>query len=174
MNSSSIIISILALIFAVYSFWWMNWRKGKLKVSYLKHYGVDNSANKLLIELPLVFFNIGALPVVVESLRLILLDKNSKQIFLHFNAIRTELMKDEGRYFATPFSINRGDSKKLVCEFQKNPSEFSFEIGDYKLLLEGKLYSKNKWIVLRKFIITIPQNKLESLRTKYEILEELK
>ncbi len=174
MNYSSLIISILALLFTVYSFWWMNWRKGKLRVSNLKHFGIHNSEKKLLIELPLVFFNTGAMPVVVESLRLILLDKNDKQIFLHFNAIRTELMKNEGRYFSTPFSINRGDSKKLVCEFQKNPSEFSFEVGSYKIILEGKLNSKSNWIVLRKFIIIIPQNKLESLRNKYEILEELK
>lgn len=174
MNSSSLIISILALLFTVYSFWWMNWRKGKLRVSYLKHFGVHNSEKKLLIELPLVFFNTGAMPVVVESLRLVLLDKNSNHILLHFNAIRTELMKNEGRYFATPFSINKGDSKKIVCEFQKNPSEFSFEVGSYKIILEGKLFSKNKWINIRNFMITIPQDKLESLRTKYEILEELK
>ena len=152
----------------------MNWRKGKLKVSYLKHYGIHNSERKLLIELPLIFFNVGALPVVIESLRLILFDNNNIKIYLHFNAIRKELGENEGRYYATPFSINKGDSKKLVCEFQKNPSEFSFEVGTYKLLLEGKLYSKEKWINLREFSITIPQKKLESIRTRYEILEELK
>jgi hypothetical protein len=32
MTSEAVIISIAALAFTVFSFWWMNWRKGKLIV----------------------------------------------------------------------------------------------------------------------------------------------
>ena len=174
MINTALLISSLALLFTVYSFWWMNWRKGIIKVSYIKSIGLFNSKDKLYIELPLVFFNTGAMPLVIESLRLILIDKDNAKKYLHFNATRAALGQNEGREYSTPFSINKGDSKKVYCEFQKNPSEFSFEVGSYKLLLEGRLYSKKKWIKLREFEINIPQEKLESLKTHYEIIEELK
>lgn len=141
MLSTAIIISVCALLFTIYSFWWMNWRKGNLKVSYIKHIGIFNT-NKFYIELPLVFFNTGALPVVVESLRLIFIDNDKTKHFLHFNATRTALSANEGREFATPFSINKGESIKKYCEFQKNPSEIKLEVGKYEFRLEGKLYSK--------------------------------
>lgn len=171
---SSLVISILALLFTLYSFWWMNWRKGKLRVSYIKHYGIHNSVNKLYLELPLVFFNTGAMPVIIESLRLVLLDKDGIQKHLHFNAIRTELGENKGRYVATPFSINKGDSKKIVCEFQKNPSEVVFHRGNYLLILEAKYYHSKNWKKLKTFEISIPEEKLENIKNNYEILEELK
>ena len=174
MVNTAIIISVCALLFTIYSFWWMNWRKGKLKVSYFKHLGISCNPKKLYIELPLIFFNTGALPVVVESLRLVLIDKNNSQHYLHFNAIRTGFAKEEGREFATPFSINKGDSIKQYCEFQKNPSEIILETGKYKIRLEGKLYSKKDWNTLRYFEISISPEKLDGLQKHYEYLEELK
>jgi len=174
MLNAAIIISVCALAFTIYSFWWMNWRKGRLKVSNIKHIGIFNSSNKFYIELPMIFFNTGALPVIIESLRLVFLDNNKSEHYLHFNATRTGLGVDEGREFATPFSINKGDSLKKYCEFQKNPSEVVITPGTYKIRLEGMLYSKKDWTILRYFEINISPQKLEGLQKHYEYIEELK
>ena len=173
MENPALIISISAIAFTIFSFWWMNWRKGRLKVSLVKHFAIHNSEKKLYIELPLVFFNTGAMPVIVESLRLFLIDRTGANKKLHFNAIRKELMESDGRYFATPFSVNKGDSKKIVCEFQKNPSEFTITNTTYTLMLEAKLYKSNKWEKIKTLYISIPKERLENIKTKYEILEEL-
>ena len=167
------IISVCALLFTIYSFWWMNWRKGRLNVSNFKHIGIYNSPQKFYIELPLIFFNTGALPVVVENLRLIFFDKDNSKHYLHFNATRTGLGIDEGREFATPFSVNKGDSLKKYCEFQKNPSEIELVPGKYKMSLEGKLYTKKKWATLRNLEINISPEKLDGLQMHYEFLEAL-
>lgn len=151
----------------------MNWRKGRLKVSLVKHFVIHNSEKKLYIELPLVFFNTGAMPVIVESLRLFLVDKNGSNKKLHFNAIRKELGENDGRYFATPFSINKGESKKIVCEFQKNPSEIILNDSSYSLILEAKQYKNSKWKKVKTLTISIPKEKLENIKSNYEILEEL-
>jgi hypothetical protein len=173
MENVALILSITALVFTIFSFWWMNWRKGRLRVSLVKHFAIHNSENKLYIELPLVFFNTGAMPVIVESLRLFFVDKNGSNKKLHFNAIRKELGEKNGRYFATPFSINKGESKKIVCEFQKNPSEVILTDANYTLLLEAKQYKSSKWKRVKTFSITIPKDKLDIIKSKYEILEEL-
>ena len=174
MSNTAIIISVCALFFTIYSFWWMNWRIGKLNVSYIKHIGIYNDPSKFYIELPLIFFNTGALPVVVESLRLIFFDKNNLKHSLHFNATRTGLGIEEGREYATPFSINKGDSVKKYCEFQKNPSDVTLVPATYRMKLEGKLSSKKDWKTLRYFEISISSEKLEGLQKHYEYLEELK
>jgi hypothetical protein len=75
---ASVVISSLALAFTLLSFWWMNWRKGKLSVAELQHFAAGKAItspgdcpNTIIIGLPLVIFNTGASPVVVESLRLV-------------------------------------------------------------------------------------------------------
>jgi len=48
----------------------MNWRRGHLKVSNVRTYAAHSSNGKVLVELPLIFYNTGALPILIENLRL--------------------------------------------------------------------------------------------------------
>jgi hypothetical protein len=70
MSAIALAVSVFAPAFTTYSFWWMNWRKGKLEIGNIRTYAAVSSGKKLLIELPIIFFNSGALPVLVENLRL--------------------------------------------------------------------------------------------------------
>jgi len=105
MNYTAVFISIIVLLFTIYSFWWMNWRRGKLYISRLKHCNVFCSESKLYLEFPIVFFNSGALAIVVESLRLKFKHERQDSPAIHFNAIRLKFGSDEGRHFAVPFPI---------------------------------------------------------------------
>ncbi|MFQ5857385.1 MAG: hypothetical protein ACE5LU_17400 [Anaerolineae bacterium] len=78
MNNPALIISILALLFTVFSFWWMNWRKGKLHVGSPRGFAAFGSMErKMVLEFPFVFFNDGPIPIIVQSLRLTLLEEQT-------------------------------------------------------------------------------------------------
>jgi len=174
MSYTAVLISVLALLFTVYSFWWMSWRRGRLYVSSLKHCSIFCSESKLYIQLPIVFYNSGALAIVVESLRLRFAHENTNVNTIHFNAILQKFESDEGRYFAIPFPIQQREAKQVICEFQRNPSEIKFEAKNYKLILEGKLLHKKKWLELTRFNISISINKLSGISQHLTTLESLK
>jgi len=167
MDCTAIIISILALAFTVFSFWWMNWRKGEIRLGLnLRSYAACTSPNKLLIELPLIFFNTGAVPLVVENLRLHFPKIIEKNKYLFFNATVAKLGTDKDRGFAKPFSVHGGDVVEMICEFQNTSTSFEFEEGGYEFEIQALLGHKEKWITLKEYTINVSENELKSLNGK--------
>jgi len=73
LETAALVISGLALLFSVASFYWMNWRRGRILVGPPKSFAAVGSQDaKLIIRLPLVFFNSGAIPIVVQDLQLLI------------------------------------------------------------------------------------------------------
>lgn len=66
----SLVIAVAALAFTIASFWWMNVRRGSLTAYPPHSFAASSAPDRLLINLPLVFFNDGAAPIVVQNLRL--------------------------------------------------------------------------------------------------------
>jgi hypothetical protein len=167
MYYTAIIISISALVFTVFSFWWMNWRKGKIRLgSNLRSCAACASQNNLLIELPLIFFNTGAVPLVVENLRLHFPNITEENKCLFFNATVAKLGTDEDRGFAKPFSVRGGDVLEMICEFQNTSTSFKFEEGGYKFKIQTLLLGhehKEKWITLREYTINACGNEWKTL-----------
>ena len=164
MDYTAIIISISALGFTVFSFWWMNWRRGKIRLgSNLRSYAACASPNRLLIELPLIFFNTGAVPLVVENLRLYFPKITEENKYLFFNAVVAKLGTDENRCFAKPFSIHAGDVLEVICEFQNTSTSFKFEESDYEFEIHALLGHKEEWGTLKKYTINVRGNDLNTL-----------
>lgn len=167
MNCTAIIISISALAFTIFSFWWMNWRKGTIRLgSNLRSYAACASQNRLLIELPLIFFNTGAVPLVVENLRLHLPKITEENKYLFFNATVAKLGTDEDRGFAKPFSIRGGDVLEIICEFQNTSTSFKFEEGEYEFKIQALLGHKEDWLTLREYTINARGDELKTLNEK--------
>lgn len=167
MGWTAIIISTSALGFTVFSFWWMNWRKGKICLgSNLRSYAARASQNKLLIELPLIFFNTGAVPLVVENLRLYFPKITEENKYLFFNATVAKLGTDEDRGFAKPFSIRGGDVMEMICEFQNTSTSFRFEKGEYEFKIQALLGHKEQWITLKEYTINARGNELKTLNER--------
>ncbi|MFF0366401.1 hypothetical protein [Micromonospora sp. NPDC005087] len=66
----SMIIALAALAFTIGSFWWMNVRRGRLSTHPPHTFAAAVAPDKVLVNLPLVFHNDGAAPIVVQNLRL--------------------------------------------------------------------------------------------------------
>jgi hypothetical protein len=152
MLEPALIISILALFFTVFSFWWMNWRPGKLVLTEPRSYAAIAAADKVIIELPLVFFNTGATPIVVHNLHLTLPGVDRP---LFFNAVVQKLGDHDDRRFATQFAVRQREAVTLICEFQGQVSGFAFERREYPVLLEWVRGNSRKWRELLQFPLTV-------------------
>ena len=65
---------------------------------------VGSLESKLILGLLLVFYNSGALPVVVHNLRIVFLDADDQGTPVKFMATLNKLNSDEGRRLAPQFA----------------------------------------------------------------------
>ena len=164
MVQPALVISISALIFTLFSFWWMNWRPGKLVVTEPRSYAAIAAAGKLMVELPLVFFNRGATPVIVHNLRLKIQDVERP---LSFNAVVQKLGDHDDRRFATQFAVRAQEAVTLVCEFQAPIAGFAFEQREYAISLEGAHGKSREWRSLLRFSLSVTERDLESINKAF-------
>src|SRR4030042_539974 len=167
MSVTALALSIFALTFTIFSFWWINWRKGSLKISNIRTYAAVSSQNKLMIELPIIFFNHGALPVLVDNLRLIFPDRGGPHSALHFSATVEKLGTVEGRALATPFAVHKGQALIMICEFQRIRSGFVFEAQNYDIVIEALLGGAVEWKVIKTFQLKVRESQIKVLNTAF-------
>lgn len=118
MAYTSIVVSILALLFTVAAFWWLHARRGKIEASAPRTYAF---AEKVRLRLPLVFFNTGAAALTVTDLR-IALDGDPARSGFDWITTRSTLRPangDDHRY-ATPFAVRGRDAREVIAEFGDN------------------------------------------------------
>jgi hypothetical protein len=161
MDIAALALSLVAIAFSAFTFWWLNWRPGKLHLNIPTTYAGYGGSDKLLLEFPFVFYNGGGTPVVVDDLRIRL--PQEPGIPLAFNATVDKIGTDEGRVFSTPFWIGPRQAVGLICEFQRAPGDLSFELRDYKLILEGRLNGSRSWKRLLTFSLRITERALSTL-----------
>jgi hypothetical protein len=167
MNYSALIISILALLFTVFSFWWMNWRRGKLVIGSPRSFAAtcQGEEGNLIVQLPLVFYNKGAATRIVHNLRLTLEQEDRKSSCLYFNNTLSNLASNEDREWARQFAIEGRKSHSSIFVFQKEPGKFVFKAGKVKAILEAKLNDKEKWEKVLTFDIQTPERALGTLNS---------
>jgi hypothetical protein len=112
--SWALLVAVLALLFTVASFWWLNARRGSLEVGQPGAYAF---ANKPRLRLPIVFYNTGARALMVTDLRLLLVDADQPP--LHWIATTSQLrpQSTNERDFATPFAVPGRGTREFVFEF---------------------------------------------------------
>lgn len=168
LNYPALVISSLALAFTIISFWWMNWRRGKLIVGEPRSYAARGSqTDNLIITLPLVLYNDGAAAIIVQNLRLLLLHEGPKTRPLFFNATLEKLLKDEGRAFATQFPVPGREAVTLICEFQRGPGNLLFEAKHYPIELQAILDANKKWKKLCRFDLRVTDSAAPILNKQY-------
>ena len=92
-------VAFIALAFAVSSFWYMNWRRGKLHLSTPRNFAaLGTNGGRAIIELPLAFYNDGPLPIIIEDLLLFLPETELNEPF-ELVATVTKLLSPKGDRF---------------------------------------------------------------------------
>lgn len=161
---TELVISVLALVFTVASFWWMNWRPGRLRIGLPRSYAAVGSATgRVLVQVPFVFFNGGATPVIVQNLRLRIEGGGAP---LAFNAIVDSIGTDAGRRFATQFPVRQQEALTLICEFQRDGGGLLFQAGSYRVRLEAVWTPSTRWRELATFELNVRPADLPSVNER--------
>lgn len=68
--TTAILISACALLFTVGSFWWLNARSGRLRMTEIVTFAAHAHARRAKLRIPVTLYNTGAKPLVIVDLRL--------------------------------------------------------------------------------------------------------
>lgn len=156
------LISLAALGFTLYSFWWMNWRKGTLRVFVPSASASVVIAGKMVFHLPIIFFNDGPTSKIIRNLRLRFLQEPPTPP-MKFVATIAKVGTDEDRAFATQFPVRGQEAKLIICDFQRNPADLLPQAGAYAMELEGILKEGREWTRLASFSLTIRESHLPGI-----------
>lgn len=167
MNYAPLVISVLALLFAVISFWWMNWRIGRLIVGAPRSYAAIGSLDEqMVLEFPFVFFNDGPMPIIVQNLRIVFSNETQSHP-LGFTATVKRLGRDEDRSVATQFPVRGREALYLICEFQREPGSMLFAVGSYPVELHAQLGNETRWKSICHFTIDVSAQDLRSINKAF-------
>jgi hypothetical protein len=138
----TILIAVLALLFTVASFWWLNARRGHLEVVRPRTYAFSKMVR---LRLPLAFYNTGAVALIVADLRLVM--NEEPPLALPWITARAVLRpeKDDGFAYATPFSVQGRTTREVVAEFGAD-HEWSPSLGTrYRARLQAQVHPSGEW-----------------------------
>lgn len=159
----TVLLALGGLLWAFLSFYFLHWRKGKLVVSGPRSYmaAVAPSRNRIIVDLPLTFYNDGAAPIVIQNLSLELLQGDHTHR-VRFNATREELgAKDQT--WATQIAVEGRTAASLVCSFQTGDlkERFRFAPEDCECTLWARLDRQGKWTKLLQFSLAMDEKAIE-------------
>jgi hypothetical protein len=153
---SALVVAVCALLFTVGSFYWLNARQGSLK-SFEPHTFAAAVGGKAVLRLrfPLVFYNSGAKPIVVQDLRLAFPDVPSSVLPLAWSSSRTQLKPEAGdvQDFPSVFAVQGRTAQRHFIEFADPFSGFSVDRTDYRVRVEAELGHKRGWTTIVEFTL---------------------
>lgn len=133
--------------------WWLNARRGRL-IPFEPHtYAAAVTLGRVRLRLPLVLYNTGAIPIIVQNLRLRFPGESDSAKPLAWVASRSQIKPelDEGHGFAAVFSVAGRTAHQMFPEFDAPSLGFTLEARDYPARIEAKLGHKKEWQPLLKF-----------------------
>lgn len=133
----AIFVSILALVFTITSFWWLNVRRGSLRAGVPAFFAFAGTPQRLRVRLPLVIHNTGAASIIVDDLRLVV-DSHVLRWITVRRSVRPE--KDDLVDFASSVHVAGRQSLRFFAEFGEDPSPWHPEPGRcYKLRIDRQV-----------------------------------
>jgi hypothetical protein len=167
-------------MFTIGSFWWLNARQGRLRSFEPQSFAAYVSPDKIRLRLPLVLYNTGAKPIVVQDLRLTFPEESGWTFPLPWCATRSQIKPapDDGHAFPAVFSIAGRTAEQLFIEFGVSFSNITPLARDYQVRIEGKVGHRRKWrqlitFTLRGAHITDPGNYITYSNSPSGLTEEV-
>jgi hypothetical protein len=132
-----LIISVLALSLSLYGLWWLQGRRGRLIVIPPRAFKSLETEAKIIVELPLAFFNDGAAAMVVANLILLAQQEKVRMLF-RFEYTRDELDAEE-HHWATPLALAGRQALMKVFSFHATKGETNLSAGNWDCTLLARL-----------------------------------
>ena len=181
----SVAIASLALLFTVGSFWWLNARRGKLKSYEPQSFAACRTPDKLRLLFPLVIYNSGATPIVVQDMQLNFPEESRWKAPLPWTTTRSQLppSSDSFRHPATagPFprysqSLDEPPNRCLLSSEDYSPIVAPLA-RDYRIRIEVKVVHRKRWIQLVTFTlraahVTEPERYIAYSNSAHDLTEE--
>lgn len=134
-----IAVSLMAIIITLIAFYSMFFKKGWLAVSVPRSFITARTTDRIIVELPLSFYNDGATAIAVNNL-LLEVKQEAALALLRFEFTRPKL--GDGTYeWARPFVVSGRGAFASVFNFQAKPGELSPRMGSWDCRLLGQLGS---------------------------------
>jgi hypothetical protein len=174
----SVAIASLALLFTVGSFWWLNARQGKLKSSEPQSFAACRTPDKLRLLFPLVFYNSGAKPIVVQDMQLTFPEESRWKSPLPWKTTRSQLPPSDGGWaFPAVFSIPGRTAQQMFIEFGGSFLDVTPLARDYRVRIEAKVAHRKKWkhlitFTLRAAHVTHPERYIAYSNSPHDLTEE--
>lgn len=163
----SMLIAMLALLFTIGSFWWLNSRRGRLHLVGIPRIFAVSTANKRLhLNVPLSLYNSGPTPVWASNLKLRLSAVGLPKE-LHFVATRPGVQPkaDDVRPMATQMALGGRESRVICCEFIERGSSDSLltegPIAVEAVAIETRTWGRQRERVLGAFTLCVTADTVE-------------
>jgi hypothetical protein len=150
----SLLIACLALTFTIGSFWWLNARQGRLKSFEPHSFAAAVTPALSRFRFPLVLYNTGAKPIVVQNMRLWFPQKGPT--VLPWTTTRSQLMprSDDEHRLPAAFSILGRTAQQTFIEFGVPfPYPGGVPALNYQAQIDVKLGHRNQWDHLITFTL---------------------
>ncbi|MET4924420.1 hypothetical protein P3L51_19020 [Streptomyces sp. PSRA5] len=152
------VVAACALLFTIASFWWLNARQGLLK-SYAPHsFAAAVTGSKTLIRIPLIFFNTGPKPIIVQNLRLVFPSvERDGVIVLPWSTTRDRIRpeRDDDPRLPSVFVVAGRSAVQVFVEFSTPFPNFIPEHQEYQATIQCKLGHRKQWKGLLVFPIQL-------------------
>lgn len=171
----SIVVASLALLFTIGSFWWLNARQGRLKSFEPQSFAACRTPDTLRLLFPLVLYNTGAKPIVVQDLRLRFASEPRWQMPLPWTGTRSGLAADD-HAFPAVLSIPGRSAQQMFVEFGGSFPEVTPLARDYEARIEAKVGHRKNWkrlitFTLRGAHITHPDRYIAYSNSPHDLTE---
>jgi hypothetical protein len=170
-------VSLLALELTLVTFWWINLRKGRIVAPKPRSFSIcgGGTTGKIVMRVPLVFYNTGAIPIIVHNLRVNILETNGEPLIFGSTVFSIEKDgKPEDCKFATQFPIGGRNTFDIVCQFTRRQG-IEFKNGIYNFAIEAQIADREKWIELCRFSFDVKGRYLSNINTRllaYDLCDE--
>lgn len=144
-------LSIVAIAFTIFSFWWINARMGRLVVIGPQYVFGRFKSNTLAIQLPIVFQNTGAQTIVISGIRIRFTEANRSDLL--WVGFSTDPL--HGNFeFKRPVVLKKFDATETIVYFQREKVDNQFQ--PEKVQLQAIWSGKGSWRTLST--ITLPSS----------------
>lgn len=148
----ALVVALAALVFTVFSFWWIHERTGRLRLSsipiFAGAWGRRLGTPEITLRLPVMLYNSGARGRVVEELRLFVPGWNGEALFEaeHFaEAIDPSKGAELTQDFPSPFAIDPRRTCVKYVDFTHVASGLLPTAGPTAFVLQARLDGQNRW-----------------------------